>query len=40
MASGAGGLAASLWLPSFAIISTRISVSSYYNFRIVMGLGF
>ena len=27
-------------LPSFAIISTRISVTSYYNVRIVMGSGF
>src|SRR2546428_13820447 len=39
IASGVGGVAASLWLPSFAIIRTRISVSSFYDFRVVMGLG-
>src|SRR5229473_3661878 len=35
IASDVGGVAVSLCSPSFAIISTRISVSSYYNFRIV-----
>src|SRR5438445_4421895 len=37
IASGVGAVAASLCSPSLAIISTRILVSSYYSFRIVMG---
>src|SRR4029077_7783248 len=38
IASGVGGVAVSLWLPSLAIISTRISVSSYYNLWPILGL--
>src|SRR5881296_1011705 len=39
IASGVGGVAASLWLPSLAIISTRISVSSYLQLlRYWLGL--
>src|SRR4029077_5491415 len=39
IASGVGGVAASLWLLSLAIISTRTFCLLFYNLCAVLGLG-